>query len=435
MGLSKESIIAPEEPKPGIPLKKSTLAVLAAGVLGLGVATSLLLGGGPSQPADLAVKPTEAPVGQVVGKPQSIDEEIAAAQEDSSVVPEGVRRPNNTASLYEKPMSELDKESVTPVVTPTRSDQQAAREQQAIRDAEREAEIRLAKAVVVDFDGREEQARSALGMTPAGRALGAAQQLAAGQGLAELAGGQGAQGEGLDPGIDLAIRRLQEEEGGGPRPTSWMKEYAGEVGGRTRGGKVLQSYQAPANLVLMQGKVIPAVLGRAINSDLPGRISAYTTLDIYDSLGKGQLLIPKGSVLDGKYDSNVKIGQARILFAFERLILPDGTSFDMPPAPGSDLRGAAGIGGEVNNHFLKMFASSFFIAVLADKTTAPTGVTTIGNEGGGIKGAAGEVLVDVSKSILDRNKVIPPTITVRQGERINVEVVSDMVFPRAYNRR
>jgi type IV secretion system protein VirB10 len=131
----------------------------------------------------------------------------------------------------------------------------------------------------------------------------------------------------------------------------------------------------------------------------------------------------------------VKIGQARILFAFERLILPDGTSFDLPPAPGSDLRGAAGIGGEVNNHFLKMFASSFFIAVLADKTSAPTGVTTIGNEGGGIKGAAGEVLVDVSKSILDRNKVIPPTITVRQGERINVEVVSDMVFPRAYNRR
>ena len=185
--------------------------------------------------------------------------------------------------------------------------------------------------------------------------------------------------------------------------------------------------------MLHQGKVIPAVLGRAINSDLPGRLTAYTTLDIYDSLGKGQLLIPKGSVLDGQYDSDVKVGQARILFAFERLILPDGTSFDLPPAPGSDLRGAAGLDGDVNNHFFKMFASSFFIAVLADQTTTPTG-TNIGSQGA-IKGAAGEVLVDVSKTILDRNKVIPPTITVKQGVRINVEVVSDMVFPRAYSRR
>ncbi|QHE89343.1 TrbI/VirB10 family protein [Hydrogenophaga sp. BPS33] len=423
MGLSNESIIAPEEPKPGIPLKKSTLAVLAVGVLSLGVASSMFLGGGSSQPADLSVKPTEAPVGQVVGKPQSIDEEIAAVAGEPRVVPESVRRPDNTASLYEKPMASLENERVSPVVAPAQPDQQA------LLDAEREAEVRLAKAMVVDFDERNGEAKGPLAMTPAGMVVGAAQQMSGGQLPMEAAA------EAEYPGIAKAIQRLQEEKGGSIQSTSWMKEYAGEVGGRTRGGKVLQSYQAPSDLVLMQGKVIPAVLGRAINSDLPGRISAYTTVDIYDSLGKGQLLIPKGSVLDGKYDSNVKVGQARILFAFERLILPDGTSFDMPPAPGSDLRGAAGISGEVNNHFLKMFASSFFIAVLADKTSAPTGVTTIGNESGGIKGAAGEILVDVSKSILDRNKVIPPTITVRQGERINVEVVSDMVFPRAHNRR
>ncbi len=423
MGLSNESIVAPEEPKPGIPLKKSTLAVLAVGVLGLGVASSLFIGGGSSQPADLKVKPTEAPVGQVVGKPQSIDEEIAAAAGSPRVVPESVRRQDNTASLYEKPIASLENERVAPLVASNQMDQQA------LLDAEREAEVRLAKAMVVDFDERNSEPKNSMTMAPTGMVLGAAQQITGAQIPTS------ASDEAENPAITRALERLKEAEGGSARPTSWMKEYASEVGGRTRGGKVLKSYQAPSDLVLMQGKVIPAVLGRAINSDLPGRISAYTTLDIYDSLGKGQLLIPKGSVLDGKYDSNVKVGQARILFAFERLILPDGTSFDMPPAPGSDLRGAAGIGGEVNNHFLKMFASSFFIAVLADQTTAPTGVTTIGNEGGGIKGAAGEVLVDVSRSILDRNKVIPPTITVRQGERINVEVVSDMVFPRAHNRR
>jgi type IV secretion system protein VirB10 len=82
-----------------------------------------------------------------------------------------------------------------------------------------------------------------------------------------------------------------------------------------------------------------------------------------------------------------------------------------------------------------MFASSLFIAFLADKTAQPQNVTNIGGGDGTTKTAAGEVLVDVSKSILDRNKVIPPTITVPQGERINVEVVSDMVFARSYSKR
>ena len=46
--------------------------------------------------------------------------------------------------------------------------------------------------------------------------------------------------------------------------------------------------------------------------------------------------------------------------------------------------------------------------------------------------AADQVLSDVSKTILQRNRVIPPTITVDQGTRINVEVAQDMVFPEQY---
>ncbi len=38
------------------------------------------------------------------------------------------------------------------------------------------------------------------------------------------------------------------------------------------------------------------------------------------------------------------------------------------------------------------------------------------------------MLVDVSRTILDRNKTIPPTITVDAGTRINVNVAADMDF-------
>ncbi|WP_348246333.1 TrbI/VirB10 family protein, partial [Salmonella enterica] len=78
------------------------------------------------------------------------------------------------------------------------------------------------------------------------------------------------------------------------------------------------------------------------------------------------LLIPMGSVLVGKYNSDVNVGQSRVMFGFERLILPNGYSFDLPAASGSDLAGASGMTGAVDNHFFKMFGSSLLIALLAD---------------------------------------------------------------------
>ena len=79
-----------------------------------------------------------------------------------------------------------------------------------------------------------------------------------------------------------------------------------------------------------------------------------------------------------------------------------------------------------------MFTSSFIVAFLAERAernqpaTGPLGGT------GGARSAAGEVLVDVSRTILDRNKTIPPTITVDAGTRINVNVAADMDFLEPY---
>ena len=70
MGLSKDSLISPEEPKPGIPLKKSTLAVIVVAVLVLGVVSSMMFSGAPSQPTDLTAQVKEAPASQVLGRPQ-----------------------------------------------------------------------------------------------------------------------------------------------------------------------------------------------------------------------------------------------------------------------------------------------------------------------------------------------------------------------------
>lgn len=194
----------------------------------------------------------------------------------------------------------------------------------------------------------------------------------------------------------------------------------------------LYPVNATGKYILTQGKTIPSVLLRSMNTDLPCEVSARTLVDVYDSLQGNALLIPRGSELVGKCSADIHVGQTRILFAFQRIILPNGKSFALPNAMGMDKTGSSGIEGDVNNHFFKMFTSSFIVAFLAERAekNQPSNNPFGGN--GGAKSAAGEVLVDVSRTILDRNKSIPPTITVDAGTRINVNVAADMDFLEPY---
>lgn len=419
MAISDKPILDPEASKPGIPTKKSTLAVIAALLLAVGFVSSLVLSSGNSlsTPSPVAKDAKEL---RQTGNPQQIrDEEAAAAKAPAAVssappvrvaasspVPATVRRRDNTSALF-------DQTPQVPVGTPGGGAGKARD-----RELEFESTTRLAKAVVYDSDG---------GLAAVLERRDAPQRTGAtAEGIPAPAPAPSA---GLATQIDAFKKQLM---GGQQQATSkpadgWLKEYA--EGSERR--KVLKGYPTENKLVLRQGKVLPAVLGRALNSDLPGRVTAYVSSNVYDS--EGNLLIPMGTALVGQYDSGVRVGQSRLMFAFERLILPNGYSFDLPAAPGSDLAGAAGMTGDVNNHFFKMFGTSLFIALLGDQTKQPQSVTQVGATGPST--AAGQVLADVSKTILERNRVIPPTITVEQGTRINVEVVADMVFPDTYRPR
>ncbi|TGQ47017.1 conjugal transfer protein TrbI, partial [Mesorhizobium sp. M1C.F.Ca.ET.210.01.1.1] len=64
---------------------------------------------------------------------------------------------------------------------------------------------------------------------------------------------------------------------------------------------------------LKRGSVIPATLITGINSDLPGRITAQASQNVYDSATGHYVLIPQGTKLFGRYDSKVSFGQSRVL--------------------------------------------------------------------------------------------------------------------------
>jgi len=73
---------------------------------------------------------------------------------------------------------------------------------------------------------------------------------------------------------------------------------------------------------LKRGSVIPATLVTGVNSDLPGRITAQVSQNVYDSATGHHLLVPQGAKLMGRYDSKVSFGQSRVSGRLDRRYLP-----------------------------------------------------------------------------------------------------------------
>jgi len=114
------------------------------------------------------------------------------------------------------------------------------------------------------------------------------------------------------------------------------------------------------------------------------------------------------------------------LFAFARLILNDGRSFNLAGFDGSDVMGGAGARADVDNHFLKLYGASLAIGVLSDQVSKQN-LSTQGLYSQ--PSATGQILVQTTKEILQRNQDVAPTLSVSHGTRINVEVRRDLVFP------
>ena len=240
---------------------------------------------------------------------------------------------------------------------------------------------------------------------------------------------------------DEVYERLLAQSGAAPDPNaprnSGAKQGSNELfiesmtAEKTSANDVLRPIGARGTYALMQGAIIPSVLITEIRSDLPGELKAQTTMDVYDTVHGNVLLIPKGSVLVGKYNSEVRIGQEKVMAGFTRLIFPSGSSVDLGGMKAAEAGGESGFADDVDNHFLKMFGANFLIAGLAQAFQNSSDSSTTVNSYGttNVSNTAGDVLADTVKVINQRNVSIPPTIYVYRGHKFNVMVNKDMVLP------
>ena len=182
--------------------------------------------------------------------------------------------------------------------------------------------------------------------------------------------------------------------------------------------------------LLQEGSVIPLVLMTALNNTLPGHVSARVTQDVYDSVEGNRLVIPAGSRMEGNYDQQTRFGQKRMMFAFHRIILPDGSSIRLAAWGGSDKTGRSGVEGELNNHLLEQFGTGILLATIAWALTPSTGsgnviVNTQGSNGS-LATPAGEVVYQTAQNVLSNYQNLKPELDVPAGTRLAVIVQRDI---------
>jgi len=196
----------------------------------------------------------------------------------------------------------------------------------------------------------------------------------------------------------------------------------------TRNSGALQA--SPSPYTVMAGTIIPAALVTGINSDLPGQVIATVTQSVYDTASGRYLLIPQGSRLIGRYDSQVTYGQRRVLLVWTRLILPDTSSIALDKLPGIDPAGYAGLEDGVDWHWGRIMAGAALATLLgvsSELATSNQGSTN-GNVVIALRDSAQDTTNQVGQEITRRNLSVQPTLTVRPGFPIDVMANKDLVL-------
>ena len=196
----------------------------------------------------------------------------------------------------------------------------------------------------------------------------------------------------------------------------------------TRNSGHLQMPASPYQV--MAGTVIAAALVTGIKSDLPGDVIATVTEPVYDTATGKFLLIPQGSRILGRYNSQVSYGQSRVQMVWNRIILPDTSSLTLDNLMGTDPAGYAGVEDEVDRHWGRILAGAALTTLLG--VGAELAAPENRQDGNRIiiagRDSAQDSINQVGQEMTRRNLNVQPTLTARPGLPVRIIVKKDVAF-------
>ena len=275
----------------------------------------------------------------------------------------------------------------------------------------KEAEAAAASSVFFRSGGQGQAAATVAQAAPG--APGASSALAAFDPLAAGPASMAAQ-----PADPTAVQNRQDQK------EAFLKGGATET--RNSGNLALPAspYQ------VMAGTVIAGALVTGIKSDLPGDVIATVTEPVFDTATGKFLLIPQGSRILGKYNSQVSYGQSRVQVVWNRVILPDTSSLTLDNLVGTDPAGYAGLEDDVDWYWKRIFAGAVLTTLLG--VGAELAAPENRQDGNRIviagRDSAQDSINQVGQEITRRNMNIQPTLTARPGLPVRVIVARDLVL-------
>ena len=191
---------------------------------------------------------------------------------------------------------------------------------------------------------------------------------------------------------------------------------------------------------VMAGTVIAGALVTGIKSDLPGDVIATVTEPVFDTATGKFLLIPQGSRILGRYNSQVSYGQSRVQVVWNRIILPDTSSLTLDNLVGTDPAGYAGLEDDVDWPWNRIVAGAVLTTLLG--VGAELAAPESRQDGNRIviagRDSAQDSINQVGQEITRRNMNIQPTLTTRPGLPVRIIVNRDLVLrpyqPLFFNR-
>ena len=189
---------------------------------------------------------------------------------------------------------------------------------------------------------------------------------------------------------------------------------------------------------LSPGTVINAVLLNAVNTLLPGSLTARVTENVYDSRFGTHLVIPAGSVLMGRYKDSVQDGQNRVFMAFDTLSTPYGGTVSLGNMSAADALGRAGMEGDLHTHFWKRIGISTLLALEAvGMDRLSPNQSTIGVTGTSTSPAAdgAQIIASTANQELQQRYSVKPNITMPEGMPMTIVTTGSIEIPPIANTR
>lgn len=240
--------------------------------------------------------------------------------------------------------------------------------------------------------------------------------------------------EGSAPAANTRASRTSTSNSSGVQEATFIGKGSDQSFGNTayQTSSVSAAQVPHPETTIVSGEMLHATLNVAMNSDLPGMITATVTSPAYSYTGENAL-IPQGSRLIGQYSSAVLQGQSRIFIMWNRVVLPNGVSVDIN-SPDVDQIGQSGESADyINRHFWSRFGESVLMSILS------AGVSNVDVDSGDEYNSAQAYRMAVAESFqesaagtLKQTAMQKPTLVRYQGAKINVFIAHDLSFYDLY---